>query len=204
MIKVACNPPRANAEAIVTRGLPLLGLTGPNSVLNGFGLSIEPDMIVTPGRELLPPRLSYKVGRANVANASWNILDVKFHQGASVSSWWVFPILDSRDGRHMIQGNQDPQLVGLIEGFKQKMKKSGIALAREQPVLVPPVDLPPIGQDPGRKRAIRMIGDRIQEGIQKGGKPGFILVLLENRDNYIYPAIKVNLFVHFLVNLNAL
>jgi len=190
MIKVACNPPRMNADAIVNRGLPLLGLTGPNSVLDGFGLSIEPEMIVGPGRELPPPRIAYKVGKANVANASWNILDVKFQQGASVSSWWVLPIWD---GRGMIQGSQDPQLLRLMEGFKQKMKKSGITLVKEQPLLVPPVNLPPPGQDPGRKRGIKMIGDRIQEGVQKqGAKPGFILVLLENRDNFIYPAIKVS------------
>jgi len=97
MIKVACNIPKVNAEDIVGRGFPLLGLGPTKAPTDGFGISIDTEMAVVPGRELRPPGLTYRVGQARAQNGSWNILDVKFHRGANVSSWWVMVV---RDGQH--------------------------------------------------------------------------------------------------------
>ncbi|KAG6828038.1 hypothetical protein H0H87_003026, partial [Tephrocybe sp. NHM501043] len=186
MIRYACNPPRANAEAIVNRGFPVLGLSPAQTPLEGFGVRIDVEMAVIPGRELVPPRLSYKAGKPpNVNNGSWNILDVKFHLAAQVSSWWVVVI---RDGTGIIAGPTDPQLISLVQGFSAKLQRSGISMPGGRPRLLP-INLPPERSDPNRVNAIEQIRTTLKDNLA-GKKPSFILVLLENRDNFIYPSIK--------------
>ncbi|KAG6900095.1 hypothetical protein C0993_002943 [Termitomyces sp. T159_Od127] len=190
MIRYACNPPRTNAEAIVNQGFSKLALSGPVGVpIDGFGVSIDIEMSVVPARELVPPRLSYKAGKPpNVSNGSWNILDVKFHKGAQVSSWWVVVV---RDGVNMISGPDDARLAALVQGFSKKLERSGVAMPPGRPRLIP-INLGPERNDVNRVQAIDSIRSTLKEHLTKvqGHKPSFILVLLENRDNYIYPAIK--------------
>jgi len=190
MIRYACHRPRVNAESIINQGLPTLGLT-PQTLatpVNGFGVTIDTDMAVIPARELRPPRLTYQVGSANVRDGSWNILDVKFHRGARVSSWWVLVVRDGEGGF----GGPDPALKGLVEGFAAKCKKSGIAMPNGMPRLLVTPPLQHISSDPSRTGAIDHIRQTIKTALAVKGqqKPGFILVLLNNRDNYIYPGIK--------------
>ena len=185
MIRYACNPPKINAEAIVRRGFPALGLAPPT---NGFGISLDTEMAVVPGREFNPPRLTYRVGNAKVQNGSWNILDVKFHRGGTVSSWWVLVV---RDGKDILRGPADPNLKGLVEGFREKLKKSGVTMPEGMPRLLPPAKCPNSQQDPGRVEALNIIRQILKEASKGAPKPSFILVLLENRDNFIYPGIKV-------------
>ncbi|KAG6860668.1 hypothetical protein C0995_008856 [Termitomyces sp. Mi166 len=190
MIRYACNPPRVNAEAIVNQGFPKLGLSQPvEQPINEFGISIDVEMAVIPARELAPPRLSYKAGRPpNVNNGSWNILEVKFHRGAQVSSWWVVVV---RDGANMISGPDDPRLAALVQGFSMKLGRSGVIMPQGRPRLIP-ISLSPERNDRNRVEAIdkirRMFKDNLVQA--QGRKPSFVLVLLENSDNYIYPAIK--------------
>jgi hypothetical protein len=202
MIKFACNPPKVNAEAIVNQGFSLMGLTpstSDKSPLTGFGIAINPNMTDIPGRELMPPGLTYKVGNARPSNGSWNILDVQFHQPCRIDSWWVVYI---RDQRGILKGPTDPNLQGLVTGFANKLKKSGIALPQGLPKLLPPPTMPPPHADPDRLEALNNIRQVINNALAetKGKKPGFILVLLENRDNFIYPGTKrigdVELGVH--------
>jgi eukaryotic translation initiation factor 2C len=190
MIKYACNPPKVNAEAIVNQGFPTLGLAPVAAPINGFGVSIDTEMAVIPGRELLEPRLTYRDGNATIKSGSWNILDVKFHRGATVTSWWVMVV---RDGSGTIAGPQDPNFKALVAGFTKKCKTSGIAMPEGLPRLLPPVNLPSPQSHPTRANAIDAIRTTIKTALnEKGGKkPSFILVLLENRDNFIYPGIKV-------------
>ncbi|RDB21860.1 Protein argonaute 1B [Hypsizygus marmoreus] len=188
MIRYACNPPRVNAEAIVNEGFPTLGLAPVASPINGFGVSIDTEMAVVPARELPPPRLSYRSGgKPNVSNGSWNILDVTFHRGAQVASWWVVVV---RDGEGMIQGPKDPNLGNLVNGFAAKCTRSGMVMPSGLPRLIP-INLPNPNTDPMRANAIGLLRTTIKEELaKKPQKPSFILVLLENRDNFIYPAIK--------------
>jgi eukaryotic translation initiation factor 2C len=199
MIRFACNPPKFNAETIIERGLPTLGLTPGTlgSPLSNFGISVDNEMACIPGRELPPPRLSYKAGRPpNINNGSWNILDVKFHHGGTIKSWWVFVV---RDGRNVFNGPDDPSLVGTWRGFGEKCRNSGMLL-QSTPIMLTQ-GLPPPAQDgPSRPQALDSIRQNIQRHISEKGKPTFILVLLSRRDNYIYPGIKricdVELGVH--------
>jgi eukaryotic translation initiation factor 2C len=194
MIRYACNPPKINAEAIVGRGFPALGLAPLAAPTNGFGVSIDTQMAVVPGRELNPPRLSYRVGNAKVQNGSWNILDVKFHRGGNVSSWWILVI---RDGRDILKGPEDPNLKGLVEGFKRKLMNSGISMPQGMPRLLPPAKCGSPHQDPGRVEALNTIRQILRDALKTAAKPSFILVLLENRDNFVYPGIKVILILPF-------
>jgi hypothetical protein len=189
MIKFACNPPRFNAEAITTQGFPALGLSPLETPAVGFGISVDTDMAVIPGRELNPPRLTYSKGTANVRNGSWNILDVKFHRGATVDNWWVLVV---RDGSEMLKGPADPNLKTLVTRFRQKLQRSGMNISDAMPRLVV---TPPLqdDQDTSREGALAAIRAAIIKARTDAGnkKPSFILVLLSHRDNYIYPGIKV-------------
>ncbi|KAG1867688.1 Piwi domain-containing protein [Suillus subluteus] len=176
MIRFACNPPKVNADAIIERGLPTLGFTPETlgSPLSGFGIAVDNNMAVIPGRELPPPRLSYGGGRPpNVNNGSWNIVDVKFHNGGAIKSWWVL-VVREKDGRSVFSGADDPILTDLWRGFGENSpNRSSLA-----------------ADDPGRQQALDSIRQKIKQNISERGKPSFILVLLSRRDNYIYPGIK--------------
>ncbi|KAJ7117885.1 argonaute-like protein [Mycena crocata] len=200
MIKIACNPPRVNAEAITSDGFSLLGLspTKPPADTNGFNVSVDTEMAVIPGRELNPPRLSYSKGTANVRNGSWNIMDVKFHRGATVSSWWVLVV---RDGREVLEGKTDPQLRNLVTKFREKLQRSGMQISNDLPARL--LVTPPLQnlQDASREKALQEIKTILVDNLKPPAKkPSFILVLLSHRDNYIYPGIKrlgdVDLGVH--------
>ncbi|KAG2050097.1 Piwi-domain-containing protein [Suillus hirtellus] len=200
MIRFACNPPKVNADAIVDRGLPTLGFTPQTlgSPMSNFGMAVDNNMAVVPARELPPPRLSYKAGKPpNVSNGSWNILDVKFHLGGTIKSWWVLVI---KDGQTVFNGPTDPALEGIWKGFGEKCRNSGMSLG-SSPSLLNQELIPP-ARDPSRQQALDLIRQNIKRQISLKGKPTFILVILSRRDNYIYPGIKricdVELGVHTL------
>ncbi len=185
MIKHACNKPMVNAENIVNKGFPSLGLSPLMSPVTGFGISVDNEMLVVPGRELPAPGLSYSSGRAKPERASWNILDVKFQRCATVTSWWVLYVAD---GRNLVK--QPDDIRGLVDGFANKMRSSGMSVQKAPDLLPRAVLINPF-QDPERKQSLDVIRKTIETKLKDHQKPSFILVLLENQDNYIYPGIKV-------------
>ena len=186
MIKHACKHPRVNAEAIVGRGISILGISPVQEPLAGFDISIDPTMAVVPGRELPYPTVKYKAGRADVKNGSWNILGVKFQQGATITSWWVIVVNDG------YTEFSDSQVEGLVQGFVTKLKKNGVNIPTEMPRSIPP-PLFPQGSDPSRKLALKNFKATLERELKTQKKPTFILVILGKRDNYIYPGIKVRI-----------
>ena len=190
MIRYACNAPGVNADAIVNRGLPILGLTpqSPSATVNGFDVSISTEMTVVPARELPAPRLTYKVGSANVRDGSWNILDVKFHRGGTVSTWWVLVVRDGPES--MINDPNDSRLTSLLKGFAKKCEQSGMKVLNPPRILAAQLKNP--NQDPTRSVSIDVIRETFKKNLalDKGKKPSFILVLLSRVDNFIYPGIK--------------
>ncbi|KAJ7152962.1 argonaute-like protein [Mycena filopes] len=198
MISFACNPPRFNAEAITNEGFPVLGLSPVRPPVDGFNLGIDTEMMVVPGRELNPPRVSYSQGTPNVRNGSWNIVDVKFHRGAVVHSWWVLVV---RDGNEILQGPSDPNLKTLVTAFGDKLKRSGMNVPAGLPKLFATPSLQNL-QDDRREGALAEIRKVIVKALSESGnkKPSFILVLLSHRDIFIYPGIKrlgdVDLGIH--------
>ncbi|KAJ7226883.1 argonaute-like protein [Mycena pura] len=198
MIMVACNPPLFNAEAITEKGFPALGLDPVQSPVNGFGISIDPEMAVIPARRLTAPSLTYSKGTPNVRDGSWNIMDVKFHRGATVHSWWVLVV---RDGREVVSGPQDERLQGLVVKFREKLQRSGMQVPSAMPRLVPTPRLQNM-QEAAREEALTEIRNALMNALNSanGKKPSFVLVLLSHRDNFIYPGIKrmgdVDLGIH--------
>ncbi|KAG1837574.1 ribonuclease H-like domain-containing protein [Suillus subalutaceus] len=167
MIRFACNPPKVNADAIIERGLPTLGFTPETlgSPLSGFGIAVDNNMAVIPGREL--PRLVSATeggGRLTSTTAVGTLLTSKFHNGGAIKSWWVL-VVREKDGRSVFSGADDPILTDLWRGFGEKCRNSGISLG-SQPVKLAQ-SLIPRADDPGRQQAL----DSIQEN------PSFILAI---------------------------
>ncbi|KAJ8091756.1 hypothetical protein PM082_020991 [Marasmius tenuissimus] len=194
MIRVACNPPTFNAESIVGDGFTKLGLSPPSAPATSFGISVSNDMAVIPARELPPPRLQYGTQPVNANNGSWNITgNLVFTRAASVKSWWILVVRDGNISQ-LVPLKQD--LIPLRNEFNEKLKTKGLQMPTTLPRLFDTEPLPPASrEDPTRRQAITIIRNTLADEIKKARasnapKPDFILVLLANTDNFIYPAIK--------------
>ena len=190
MLRYACKRPAENAHAILNQGFPLLGLTPNNQILSNFGLAVSHDMACVPFRELQPPNVSYRGGQPpRVNNGAWNILDVKFHVGGAVKSWWILVVTDGP--QRVFNGPDDPQLTGLWKGFAGKCERSGMTgiTPNSAPALLNVVLTNP-ATDPGRQQSLAQLRSTIRENQTRRGNPSFMLVILSRRDNYIYPGIK--------------
>ncbi|KAG7085595.1 hypothetical protein E1B28_003146 [Marasmius oreades] len=191
MITVACNTPTYNAQSIVGEGFHKLGLLPPQAPATSFGITVSNEMAVVPARELTPPRIEYP-GRSSTANnGSWNVAgDVKFYRPATVTNWWIMVVRDGDINRY-VSNPQD--LAPLRDAFNNKLVSKGIRMPTTLPRLFPTENLPPATRDdPTRQGALHLIRKAIRTEREKESvsKPGFILVLLANVDNYIYPGIK--------------
>ncbi|KAG1787368.1 ribonuclease H-like domain-containing protein [Suillus plorans] len=186
MLNHACKPPAANFEEIINKGLPSLALTEPKaSILDEFGISISNTMTDVPGRELPPPkRLQYHFGSPSVqpARGSWNLTNVKFHTGASVTKWAVVVLSDG----YPIPSDEDVSKVWT--GFREGCKRSGMMFANQAPTVARTPQLPRQFQDNDRSKGILEIKRTIQNLV--GGNPMFLLVLLPFRDTKLYPGVK--------------
>ena len=189
MLRFACKRPAENAHTILNQGFPQLGLTPNNQKLTNFGLSVSHDMACVPFRELAPPNVSYRGGQPpRVNNGSWNILEVKFHHGGVVKSWWILVVTEQHP---VFNAPDDPQLTGLWKGFAGKCERSGMTgISPNTPPALLNVGLVNPAIDPGRQQSLARIRSAIREKQTRSGSPSFMLVILSKRDNYIYPGIK--------------
>ncbi|KAH9163100.1 Piwi-domain-containing protein [Lactarius sanguifluus] len=202
MLRVASRRPAANATLIAGTGLPRLGIEPATPVLGNFGIRISAQMTVIPGRELPAPSVTYRKGNPRVANGSWNIMDVKFHHGGKMGNWKVLVVRDGVEALSF-KGPDDPKLKGFIDAFIGKCKNSGLEFGTAPPVIRPTAALPPVRDDPGRRKALSLI----EQSIESFGDPkatSFILVLLQKRDDFIYPGIKRLCSVKFGVRTQCL
>ncbi|TCD61374.1 hypothetical protein EIP91_008543 [Steccherinum ochraceum] len=186
MIKVACQPPNVNAQAIVGRGLQELGFRDTADPLGVFGVSIGNEMAVVPGRILPSPNIRYAQGAPRVdERASWNLRDVKFAQGGRLDNWGVLLIDDGN--RDQFNGVQDPALHSLVQGFMDMCRKSGMQVSNNPPryaiASLPRKDR----SDPIRKRAIPVIRTAL---MTIKPKPTMVLVILANNDKHVYSGLK--------------
>ncbi|KAF9238677.1 Piwi domain-containing protein [Melanogaster broomeanus] len=154
MLDVACKPPNVNAKEIVGRGLDLLGFQNPGPVLDAFGVSVDPNMAVVPGRILNKPGLAYSRNTTVTIDnrASWNLAKVKFAVGARLDKWAILVIKDGNNTD--FNGTGDPELHKFADGFRGMCNKSGMDVPRNPAYAE--VQLPPKA-DPFRDAAIRAI-----------------------------------------------
>ncbi|KAL1743810.1 ribonuclease H-like domain-containing protein [Schizophyllum fasciatum] len=190
MIKYACRPPYENAQTIVDRGLPQLGLSPPGQgALAGFGIDIDPNMAVVPGRVLPPPAIAYRTNRLNARDGSWNILEVKLTRGAQAQRYAVLIVYD-QNARAKPPSMMSPQeraaeqqrVELTMRKFHEKCTRSGIVLPTQKPTFKD-VALPS-----DRAQAINVLREAFKGAAVS--KFDFILILLTHRDHHIYPAIK--------------
>ena len=207
MIKVSSNQPALNGKTITNQGFKELGLRPGSSgaALGAFGISVSSDMQVVPYRILPPPTISYNgAARPRVQDAGWNMMDVKFHDGADMTNWAVLLVNESGGNRFQFKGPGDPELRTFLQTFAAKCAASGIKGADELPKSrIWSVDLPCVRQDtPIRSKATAAIARTLKDALKKNPnqKPSFILVLLPGADKLIYRGIKqladVQLGVH--------
>ncbi|KAG8214739.1 argonaute-like protein [Butyriboletus roseoflavus] len=189
MLRHARKRPVDNARAILNDGVPMLGLRRNNQKLTNFGISVSRNMAGIPFRELPPPGVSYRDSKpVNVNNGSWNILDVKFHLGGVVKSWWILVVTEQRP---IFNGHDDPQLTALWKGFAGKCQRSGMTgISPDSAPTLLNVALVDPTNDPDRQESLGRIRSTIRDNQAQHGTPSFVLVLLSKRDSYIYPGIK--------------
>lgn len=188
MIKVASNGPALNRSCIEDEGLKLLGLRANTSTLGKIGLEVNPDMIAVPARILVAPKVTYKSGSPQVKDASWNILNVKFHEPADMSRWAVLMVQEGRRGE--FSGPDDPAFKLFVNAFSKKCRDSGLTVG--VPTVFATTRLNP-KQDSGRRNALATIRSTLEKSVNvssKQLKPKFVLVLLSGEDDFIYPGIK--------------
>ncbi|KAI1784815.1 Piwi-domain-containing protein [Ganoderma leucocontextum] len=192
MIRVACNPPDFNGDAIVNQGFTDLGLlpNTPGAPLKPFGITVSRDMQVVPYRILPAPSISYRSAARppRVQDAGWNILEVKFHVGGNMTNWAVLVVNDGRRGE--FQGPNDPELITFLKTFLAKCNASGIHGADKPPKILGVRLPPPQNDNSARAQALAAIAKTLRDGLDPKQKPSFVLVLLSGVDKCIYPGIK--------------
>lgn len=205
MIKYACLPPSHNATLITRDGMDHFGLRPPaEKPVSGFGVEVDMNMAVVPGRVLPPPQITYRGSTARANDGSWNVLSVKFHQPASLGNWVVLAVTDNPQ-RAEFTGADDPQLRAIVDGFMAKCRAVGMGVPKAPVVLVTP-PLPRATQaDPFRQNAIDAIDGLLRKELDPKSKPSFILTILPGREPFIFPGLKhlcdVKLGLHTVVVL---
>ncbi|GLB39886.1 putative argonaute family protein [Lyophyllum shimeji] len=187
MITFAAKPPNVNANAIVNRGLDELGYRQGAGPLRAFGVSVGTEMTVVPARILPRPRIQYGQGTPDVDDrASWNLRNVRFAQGATLSNWAVLLIKDGNP-RDEFAGPRDPELIQTMSGFADMCRKQGMNVDKREPVVIE-CQLPRKDRtDPTRGAAITAIRTALTS---HAPKPRLVLVLLSNGDKHVYSGIK--------------
>ena len=185
MVDCAAQPPNVNATTIVDEGLKLLGFTDSTSPRDSFGVTIDPKMVVVPGRILKPPKVEYGKSTPDIDDkkASWNLRGVKFIQaGRKLENWVVLSIHDDdKQAPPPLSPTQQ-----LVTEFIKVCQNSGTQ-AITQPKYIQ-ISLPPFNRDdPLRENAVNAIEQRMK---QIKPNPNLALILLSNNDKTIYSGIK--------------
>jgi eukaryotic translation initiation factor 2C len=193
MIKIACQPPNINAQAIRGTGIPALGLqeSDPSPTLQQFGLRVGNEMAIVPGRILQAPGVVYAgANRAQIKDGGWNLRNVKFTSPAALSNWAVLALRDG--GRDDFTSENDPSLQQCIKGLANMCQQSGMTVDSRGP-RVAVVDLVPKNreaQPPKRAQSLQNITDAIKKHFGALPRPKLILVMLSSGDKFIYAGIK--------------
>ncbi|KAL5520600.1 hypothetical protein ACEPAF_2601 [Sanghuangporus sanghuang] len=186
MILHACKPPNVNAKAIVGFGLSSLGFKGDgDQPLPGFGIKINGQMAVVPGRILDPPKVMYAQRSQEIdIRASWNLRSVRFSRGATLDKWAVLLIRDGN--RQEFNGVDDPELRKTIQGFVKMCQTSGMVV-RSDPKYIQAQVPQKNRDDPTRKGAVAAIRNAITS---LKPKVDLLFVVLSNGDKHIYSGLK--------------
>ncbi len=105
-----------------------------------------------------------------------------------MENWAVLMVLEQGKG-FRFKGPTDPELWKFIQGFRNKCASTGMVAPNERPRLEAAGPLAPQSEeDPFRQGAVSKLRAAVEKLMNP--RPSFILVLLDYRDNYIYPGLK--------------
>lgn len=202
MLGHASRKPSKNAKLIVEQGLSRLGYTPTTPVLDAFGVHVSGEMSIIPARELAAPKVTYAKGSPQVEGGSWNLRNVKFYRGSKAPNWVVLVVNDGVLDLSF-ENKTDPKLVTFLDAFVNKCKSIGMDLALKPSSILATNDLSSIQDQKRRPAAIATIS-RTLERIQNMKSVSFVLVLLQNQEDFLYPAIKRLCAVDFGVHSQCL
>ncbi|KAF9279099.1 hypothetical protein BGZ68_008138 [Mortierella alpina] len=177
MVKFATQKPHERLNNI-KKGLEILAYDQ-NPYVGAFGVRISKEMAVVRARILDAPMLSYspRSVQANFASqeGSWNLINKKLIQGATLESWAVAVFVSERQlPREQVQG--------FVRELCQACVDIGINLPNKSP---PQVYLNPQGDiEQGLRAAWKMAGDQVKK------YPQLLLCILPNTGTPLYAEIK--------------
>ncbi|KAF3906958.1 hypothetical protein AA313_de0209849 [Arthrobotrys entomopaga] len=180
LITFACNPPSKNARVITTAGLKALGHTGgtSNPTLTGFGIKLDPHMIIVPARILPAPQIQYSGKPLNVFNASWNLAQSKFARAGKINSWGALGI---------VGGNRDAtlELIQKALGYMtEQCRLTGIQVPNTTPNLRFPEGRNDVNSN------IRWIQEQFVAAAKMEKKPQIVFCFIPSKDQRMYECIK--------------
>jgi hypothetical protein len=174
MIRFACRDAPANAISITTKARELLSLDR-NSLLASFGLSVSEDLITVKGRQLVPPRVTYKnKGTASLWNGGWDMRDLQVvRTGSPITNWsCLYPAERATDTVTV------PKIRKAVMAFAAHCRKIGLN----------------INPAPSVARSMRFeprIDEKTVTATLEGVKDTqFVLVVLPYKDTALYNLIK--------------
>lgn len=182
MTDFAVKTPKENADWISGSGRnDVLKLTPATTVLNHFGVTIEPQLITVKARRLNSPRIIYSANPGQnkrvfrtAQSASWNLKDLSFHTcGKSIDRWaWIFFSSDK---------DNPSGLKDRVETFRNCLVDLGVRIASEADGIA-------ISYREGDN--IRDVYDSITTAV-KDKDLEFVLVILPKVQADIYTAVKL-------------
>ncbi|KAK4865201.1 hypothetical protein LT330_001824 [Penicillium expansum] len=176
MIKFSCRRPPQNYASIMTEGLDILGISEGHT--KAVGIKPGKEMITVSARILNPPNLLYGGKKTtNPRNGSWNLINTKFSQGASIGKWTCLWL--RKRGKDIEEVLKDPEFE--MDAFYRKLRDHGLSL--------PPPSKPYLqvllGSDDRDNR------EMIKEAFKKIMKEfPFLVVLLPTTEGKIFDYVK--------------
>ncbi|KGO64198.1 protein of unknown function DUF1785 [Penicillium italicum] len=175
MIKFSCRRPPQNYASIMTEGLDILGISEGHT--KAVGIKPGKEMITVPARILNAPNLLYGGKKVtSPRNGSWNLVNTKFFQGASIGKWTCLWL---RKRTQEVEKLTNPEFE--MDAFYRKLRDHGLSL--------PPPSKPYItvrlNSDDGENRGM------IREVFKKVAKEfPFLVVLLPTTEGKIFDYVK--------------
>ncbi|KAK6358040.1 hypothetical protein TWF730_007394 [Orbilia blumenaviensis] len=176
LITFACNPPTKNAKVITSTGLKALGHTSDtqNPTLSGFGIKLDPNMVVVPARILPAPQIQYSGKPLEPYNASWNLAQAKFARSGQITAWGALGILGGRDSTM-----ENIQMA--LDCLTQQCKLTGIKVPNTPPNLR-------VNNDPSKN--LQWIQDTFVRASTMQQKPQIVFCFIPTKDQRLYEYIK--------------
>lgn len=204
MIKFAARAPNLNAISIAGdlqspgRGVRLFRLADPPGQtnpqidgINKFGVSVDTQMVVVPGRILDGPRVTYGANKNITPRlASWNLASVKFAVPGRIPRWQVVVLnLQGRGprGNALFDNPQGGMLApeALFNELGRTLTAYGLNMSQRAPTQTVSMEPLAIENRQSNDRRIREVYQKAEDQEVR-----FLFVVLPDVDKWLYARIK--------------